>query len=124
RRRVVEAWLGPPGLGRAIVFATATNIIAYLPFLIMSGDVGRFIFALPVVIACSLVASRVVSMTFVPLLGYVVLRGRAHPVPWRERRERGASGVYARAVRWAIEHRYRVLLASLLVLLAGGLATR
>ncbi|HME90887.1 MAG TPA: efflux RND transporter permease subunit [Myxococcaceae bacterium] len=124
RPRLVAAWLGPTRLARAILFATITNIVAYLPFLIMSGDVGRFIFALPVVIACSLVASRVVSMTFVPLLGYVLLRGRAHPLPWKERREKGASGVYARAVRWAIEHRYRVLLASLLVLLAGGLATR
>ena len=122
--RLVAAWLGPTRLARAILFATITNIVAYLPFLIMSGDVGRFIFALPVVIACSLVASRVVSMTFVPLLGYVVLRGRAKRLPWKERREQGASGIYARGVRLAIRHRYRVLLASLLVLLAGGLATR
>src|SRR5262249_39830807 len=29
----IAAWLGPTKLGRAILFATVTNIVAYLPFL-------------------------------------------------------------------------------------------
>src|SRR5207237_1843047 len=84
------------------------------------GDVGRFIFNLPVVITCTLVASRIVSMTFVPLLGHALLR--EHKVPlaqWAHRRERGVAGFYARGVRWAIDHRYAVLLAAVAVLAAG-----
>src|SRR5256886_6772473 len=113
----VAAGLGPTRLAGAICFATVTNIVAYLPFLIMSGDVGRFIFSLPVVITCTLVASRIVSMTFVPLLGHALLR--EHKVPlaqWAHRRERGVAGFYARGVRWAIDHRYAVLLAAIAVL--------
>jgi len=116
----VAAWLGPTRLARAIFFATVTNIVAYLPFLIMSGDVGRFIFSLPVVITCTLVASRIVSMTFVPLLGHALLREHELPLAqWAHRRERGVAGFYVRGVRWAIDHRYAVLLAAAAVLAAG-----
>src|SRR6185503_14262425 len=72
--RKIAAWLEPTRLATAILFATITNIVAYLPFLTLHGDTGRFIFTLPVVLTCSLVASRVVSMTFIPLLGFYFLR--------------------------------------------------
>src|SRR5439155_23650424 len=41
---LVAAWLGPVKLATAILFATITNIVAYLPLLALGGDVGRFIF--------------------------------------------------------------------------------
>jgi multidrug efflux pump subunit AcrB len=117
--RATAAWLGPTKLARAILFATVTSIVAYLPFLLMSGDVGHFIFALPVVITCALVASRLVSMTFIPLLGYVILRPdtrKAGPSAFMER--------YRRLIRAAIDRRYRVLAVSCIALLIGGLAAR
>src|SRR3989441_9627522 len=54
--RLVAAWLGPTKLATAILYATITNILAYLPFLMLSGDTGRFLYSLPVVLTCSLVA--------------------------------------------------------------------
>ena len=36
--RRIAAWLGPTKLATAIFFATLTNIIAYLPFLMLSGN--------------------------------------------------------------------------------------
>ena len=66
----IAAWLGPTKLATAIVYATITNIVAYLPFTLLTGDTGKFLYSLPIVIACSLVASRIVSMTFIPLLGH------------------------------------------------------
>lgn len=118
--RVVAAWLGPTKLATAILFATITNIVAYLPFLTLPGDVGRFIYSLPVVLTCSLVASRLVSMTFVPLLAYYILRApkTADPTP-EERRTKGFAKYYSRLARWAIEHRKKVLLASLVPLVLG-----
>src|SRR6185369_16510038 len=71
---VVASWLGPTKLATAILYATITNIVAYLPFLMIKGSTGEFIYTLPVVIACSLVASRLVSMTFIPLLSYYLLK--------------------------------------------------
>ena len=56
------------------MFATVTNIASYLPFLTLTGDVGKFIYSLPMVLTLSLVSSRIVSMTFIPLLGKMLLR--------------------------------------------------
>jgi len=121
----VAAWLGPTKLATAIMFATVTNIAAYLPFLTLSGDVAKFIHSLPVVLALSLIASRIVSMTFVPLLGSVLLRApeTREPSP-AERRSRGFGRIYARAVGWAVEHRVLVFIASLTFLGGGAFAAR
>lgn len=74
--RGVAAWLGPHRLRRAILFGTIINIVAFVPLVLLPGDKGAFIFALPAVVTLSLVSSRIVSMTFVPLLGYYLLRGQ------------------------------------------------
>lgn len=114
---IVAAWLGPTRLANAIVFATATNIAAYLPLLLMGEDTGRFIFSLPVVMTCSLVASRIVSMTFVPLLGYHLLRGRAQE---NDGRSTAFAKFYSRLVGYAIDHRWGVLAVSLVALVVTG----
>lgn len=106
----IAAWLGPTKLARAILFATITNIVAYLPFLTLTGDTGRFIYSLPIVLTASLVASRLVSMSFVPLLGMVLLRApKKLEEPMEERRRHGFARFYARAVTGAIRHRWVVL---------------
>ena len=74
--RTVAAWLGPFKLRRPILFGTLINILAFLPLVLLPGDKGAFIWALPVVVTLSLVSSRIVSMTFVPLLAYHLLRGQ------------------------------------------------
>jgi multidrug efflux pump subunit AcrB len=116
--RIVAAWLGPTKLGRAILYATITNIVAYLPFLLLTGDVGNFMYSLPIVLACSLVASRIVSMTFIPLLGYTLLRPRKKKATSRFMTH------YQHLVVWSLEHRKLVLLLSTVVLFAGGFAAR
>ena len=115
---IVAAWLGPLKLATAIMYATVTNIVAYLPFLFITGDTGAFIKSLPIVIACSLVASRIVSMTFIPLLGYYILRPKAEK-PIEERRQSGFAAFYYRIGGWAIEHRKRVLAGAFVFLLGG-----
>jgi multidrug efflux pump subunit AcrB len=117
--RIVAAWWGPTKLARAIMYATVTNIVAYLPFLALPGDPGTFLYSLPVVIGCSLVASRLVSMTFIPLLGYYILRPKAEK-SIHERRQSGFAALYYRVGRTAIRHRWTFLTASLVVLLLGG----
>ena len=72
--RGIAAWLGPTKLARAIVYATLTNIIAYLPFLMLTGSTGDFLHSLPIVMAAALLSSLLAAMTFVPLLGYYLLR--------------------------------------------------
>jgi multidrug efflux pump subunit AcrB len=123
--RMIAAWLEPTRLATAILFATITNIVAYLPFLTLSGDTGRFIYTLPVVLTCSLVASRLVSMTFIPLLGFYLLRPskKREPSP-EERRTKGLARHYYRAVGWAVNHRFVVLGIALAALVGGVFVVR
>jgi multidrug efflux pump subunit AcrB len=119
--RIIAAWLGPTRLATAILFATITNIVAYLPFLLLTGDTGRFLYSLPIVIACSLVASRIVSMTFIPLLGYYLLRPKIEP-SIAERRKSGFASFYYRVGGFSIRNRWKVLLASVVFLAFGAFA--
>src|SRR5262250_3119542 len=106
--RLVSAWLGPTKLAKAIMFATITNIAAYLPFLMLTGNTGEFLHSLPVVMTCALVASRLVSMTFVPLLGYYLLRKPKHlDPPIEEQRKHGFTGFYYRIGVKLLEHRWK-----------------
>ena len=119
---VIASWLGPTKLAHAILFATITNIVAYLPFLALNGTTGEFLYSLPIVMTCALVASRLVSMTFIPLLGYYLLRPtkKVEESP-EDRRTRGFSGFYYRVGTAAINHRWLVFAGSLVFLVVGGL---
>jgi multidrug efflux pump subunit AcrB len=124
-RPLVAAWLGPTKLEVAILFATITNIVAYLPLLALGGDVGTFIYTLPIVLTCSLVASRVVSMTFIPLLAYYLLRPNpAGEETLAQRRTHGFAKRYYAVVGWAIDHRRWVLSAAFLLVVGGFTGAR
>jgi len=120
--RSMACWLGPTKLATAIFYATITNIIAYLPFLMLTGNTGEFLKSLPVVMTASLLCAYFVAMTFVPFLGYYILRAPAKREPTIEdRRQRGFYGFYNRLVGRAIKHRWVVLGGSLVFLIIGGL---
>jgi multidrug efflux pump subunit AcrB len=117
----VASWLGPTKLSTAIFFATITNVIAYLPFLMLTGNTGQFLKSLPIVMTASLLCALVVSMTFVPFLGYYIQRPpKKKELTIEEKRERGFYGFYNRLVGRAIAHRWIVLLGSLVFLVIGG----
>jgi multidrug efflux pump subunit AcrB len=114
------AWIGPTKLATAIVYATVTNIIAYLPFLMVKGITGEFLYSLPVVMTAALVSSRLVSMTFIPLIARYLLKPTGkHELSLAEKRQRGFYGWYQRGVGNAIEHRWKVFAASGVFLLLG-----
>jgi multidrug efflux pump subunit AcrB len=118
-KRSVAAWLGPTKLATAIFYATITNIGAYLPFLMLNGTIGEFLYSLPVVLVCSLIASRVVSMTFIPLLGYYLLRPKVEKTI-EERRKKGFAAQYYRVGTWAINHRWKVMAGAMGAVLSEG----
>jgi multidrug efflux pump subunit AcrB len=116
----IASWLGPTKMFVAMIFATLTNIVAYLPFLTLPGDTGKFIYSLPIVLTASLVAAQIVSLTFIPLLGYYILRPSIE-LPPEERRKKGFAKQYYRVGLWAIKHRWITLALSLVMLALGGL---
>ena len=116
----VAAWIGPTRLARAIFFATLTNIVAYLPFLMLTGDTGRFLHSLPIVMTTTLVAAFIVSFSFIPLIAFGLMKPAKPEKPIEERRRTGFTGWYSRMVTAAIRRRWAVLGASTLVLAGGG----
>lgn len=121
----VAAWLGPTKLAGAIMFATVTNIVAYLPFLLLTGNTGDFLQSLPIVMATTLICSRIVSMTFVPLLGYYLLHPDATGNPIEVRREKGLTGRYYRTAALGVDRRKIAFGLSLLVVVFGfGIGSR
>lgn len=117
----LASWIGPSKLAKAIVFATVTNIVAYLPFLMLTGDTGTFLYSLPVVMTCTLVASLIVSFTFVPLIAYYLIKPpKRLEEPISERRTHGFPGFYYKVGDFALRHRWGVFAGSLIVLVLGG----
>ncbi len=121
--RDIAAWLGPQKLARAILFATLTNCVAFLPLLLVTGKTGEFIWSLPVVVTASLVASRIVSMTFMPLLGFYLLKGQQGFEAGLT--DGGRGGTFARYYngfsQWCLDHKV-VSLGICLLILAACLA--
>ncbi len=119
--RDLASWVGPSKLAKAIIFATITNIVAYLPFLMLTGDTGFFLYSLPVVMTCTLVASVIVSFTFIPLVAYYLIKPpKKADQPMSERRKHGFPGLYYRVGDFALAHRWGVFACSLIVLVIGG----
>lgn len=119
--RHIASWLGPKHLAHAVFYATLTNIVAFLPLLLVKGKTGDFIYSLPIVVSWSLVAAMLVAWTFCPLLGFYMLKGQ---------KAMGASGggkpagrfprLYKAFVETCIEHRFRTTAVALVVLTAGA----
>src|SRR6516165_3996004 len=116
---IIAAWLGPTKMATAILYATITNIVAYVPFLLLTGSTGEFLFSLPIVMTCALVASRLVSMTFIPYLGYYLLRPEKEK-SLEDLRTSGLMGYYARIARFSIDHRWKFFAGSLVFLVLGA----
>ena len=117
---IIAAWLGPTKLATAILYATITNVVAYLPFLLLTGSTGEFLYSLPIVMTCALVASRLVSMSFIPFLGYYLLRP-AKEKTIEELRSTGLLGWYYRVAKSSIDHRWKFFIGSLAFLVIGVL---
>ena len=93
--RSLASWIGPSKLAKAIIFATIANVVAYLPFLLLTGDTYFFLYSLPVVMSVTLVAALIVSFTFIPLVAYYLIKPpKQVEEPMSERRKHGFAGFY------------------------------
>jgi multidrug efflux pump subunit AcrB len=81
-----------------ILASTLTTIVAFLPMLTITGDVGEYIVSLPVVVATTLIVSYIVAMLVTPILCLWLLKSD---------RSEGSTG--RRAARWL--DRYDTMIA-------------
>ncbi len=104
---------GASEVGLAIIVATSTTIIVFLPMVLMSGNetLGFFLGKIGYPVCLALVASLVVSLVFIPL---ALTKFDAGSAPVRIKSIERIQDIYARALRWCLSHRTSTVLIILL----------
>ncbi len=123
---VMEAALnGSKEISFTILSMTLSLTAVFIPVLFMGGIMGRLLHEFSVTIMSAVLVSGIVSLTLTPMLCSRFLR---HPKAqkhgrWFEASERWFNGLlrgYDWSLRGAIRHRFAVLIASILILVATG----
>jgi hydrophobic/amphiphilic exporter-1 (mainly G- bacteria), HAE1 family len=131
-RAAAAAAVGTEEVQRAITAATLTTIAVFGPIIYVQGVAGELFAALSFAVAFSLLASLTVAVTLLPTMaarwdgaagaaGEPPLRGRVAgtlgaPLRAFDRLWERIAARYHRALEWALRHRARVVLASLVLL--------
>lgn len=110
-------------VGPAITASTLATIVVFAPLAFIQGLVGAFFFPFALAVSFALIASLVVALTAVPVLGAYLLRpgdlpegtGEEEDIPetntWMQR-------IYVPMLRWSLGHKTLTLLAAIII--AGG----
>ncbi len=92
---------------RATIFGELIICIVYLPILTLTGIEGKMFRPMAITVVLALAAATVLSMTFIPALVAILLRGEVSERP--NVFMSAARRFYERALRWNLAHRPAVL---------------
>ena len=123
RTRVEAAIEATRQIAVAVVGATATLVLAFVPLLFLPGGPGEYIRSLPAAVIATVLASLFVSLTIIPWIGSLVLPAHAPEGGNRALRafERAIHATYAPVLDRALRHPVRALLGAA-VIVAGAVA--
>lgn len=110
-------------VGRPTLFSMLIIIAAHIPIFALQRHEGRIFQPMALSVTMALVGSLVFSLTLVPLLAYWMLKRR---LPHGDNRlVRGAKGIYAPVLDWALVHRRKVVMIALAAFgISGVVASR
>jgi multidrug efflux pump len=121
--RETAAWRSASDLVVPVFTATITIICSFLPFIIITGTTGEFIFALPITVAIALTSSFVVAMLLTPYLCYVFIKKGLHdPHTAKSKKAKRKSLLdymqsgYNRLLTWCMNHRKTTVFGSLMTI--------
>ena len=116
---------GSKEIGFTIVSMTISLAAVFIPVLFMPGILGRLFHEFAITICIAILISGIVSLSLTPMLCSRFLRpprteqhGRFYQAT--ERVFDALLRVYERSLRWVLRHRFGMLMASLLILVATG----
>jgi Cu(I)/Ag(I) efflux system membrane protein CusA/SilA len=105
-------------VARPIFFSTVIIIVGFLPVFLLSGQEGKLFHPLAFTKTFSLIGSAIVSITLIPVLMMLVMRGRFKKEE-HHALSRFLIKVYKPIVGWALRHRKITLALNLLALLVA-----
>jgi len=103
-------------VGHPVFFAVLIIIVVFLPLFTLRGVEGKLFAPMAFTIAFAMLGSLVVSLTLVPALSSLALRGRGGEAD--NVIVRGLKALYRPIVRWAIAHRFIVGAVAAVALIA------
>jgi len=87
-----------------VMASTLTTVAAFVPMLLLEGNMGAFIAGLPLSVIYALVGALLVALTVIPLLCYTLWRSFP-PTAATENESSKALDFYTEIVKWALRHR-------------------
>jgi HAE1 family hydrophobic/amphiphilic exporter-1 len=121
RQEGVEATAASIGgageVGLAVVMSTCTNVVVFLPLMLMggAGEMAFWMLRIGVPVIVSLIASLFIALVFVPLAAQRLSRGHQHRelrvIVWLRER-------YLRTLGWVLNHRIESVLLVLLAMVS------
>lgn len=105
-------------VARAIFFSTLIIIISFLPVFLLTGQEGKLFHPLAFTKTFALLGSAIVSITLIPVLMTLVMRGRFKKEE-EHRLSRFFINVYKPVIRWALHHRKTTLILNVMALLVA-----
>lgn len=122
-KSVTAAVEGSREVAFAVVAATLSLVCIFAPVIFMDGIIGQFFKSFAVVVTFGVLVSLFVSLTLTPMLCSRYLRietrhGRLYHV--LDRFFHHMDRFYARSLGWALNHRWKVVMATILVVLSSG----
>jgi len=99
----------------AIFAATVTTVVVFLPIGLFGGIVGEFFLPFGLAVTYALLASFIVAITIVPLFAFLFIKKETLPEEKESRMERG----YRHVIRWALAHRWAVIVIATVAFIAG-----
>jgi multidrug efflux pump subunit AcrB len=97
-----------------VIASTLTTVAAFVPMLLLEGNMGAFIASLPLAVIFALTGSLLVALTVIPLLCYTLWR-RFPPSTTTEAESSKAVDLYTETVKWALRHRPTTLVVATVI---------
>ncbi len=119
------AWRSASDLAVPVFAATVTIAAAFLPLAFLPGQMGEFMFSLPVTVAIALANSYIVAMLLTPLLCRAFIKKGLHSSPGNVQatRRRGPLEVmqsgYDRIIAYAMTHKRQTMAFGVITVVAG-----
>jgi len=107
----------------AVIAATLSLVCIFAPVIFMEGIIGQFFKSFAVVVTFGVLVSLMVSLTLTPMLCSRYLRAETHRggiYRWLAHSFERMDAAYVRILGWALGHRWKVVVLTLLVVASSG----
>lgn len=116
RARVIAD--GAKEVGPAILTASLTTIVTFIPVFALQGPEGKLFTPLAWTKSLAIAGAVFVSITLIPALSVYLFRGKLKPKP-ENKLSRKILDVFTPSMKWALDHKKTVLAAALITVVTG-----